>query len=225
MALIGNYTLTNRVIGRQFNSASTAYGVPETIATKNSLKNRYYGAFSKLSATPNGYNTPTALVMAQVAGGMSSYKNHSAKITENLTAVAGFPISSSISALGQIINANLGLIVALESVMSASGSFTNAQIAASVSLASSMSASGAISSAELGAIVSMAVNMQAQGTLNATTLVGVFMEWSVGGPEALSPQGLANAVWNAASVNYNDSGTMAKELKDKLGLSDYIGLS
>lgn len=162
------------------------------------VKNQFAGGYSNFNATPRGYLPPYCWILPVKSGGLSTSAGRmaAALTSGNPVLGRGFPISSSLSASITITDGALGLIVALQAALSASGTITNAEVAASAALVASMSASGTLTDVELGAIVDMVTSLSASGTLTANTLVGVFMEWSVGGPTELSPEGLAQAVWN-----------------------------
>lgn len=180
-----------------------------------SVKNQYSGGFSNFNATPRGYIPPYSWILPIKAGGIStSAEKMSAELTDNgAILISGLPLSASITANLTLSDAALGLIVALEIALSASLTISDAELAASAALVAAMSASGQFTDVEMGAIISMISALSANGTLNATPLVGVFMEWSVGGPEELSSQGLAIAVWNYLKENETVDGSMKEELQ------------
>lgn len=160
------------------------------------VRNQFAGGYSNFNATPRGYLPPYCWILPNKAGGISTSAERMAATSTNNDAflIQGFPLTSAMNATLTTTDAALGLIVALEIALAASGTITDAELAASAALIASMSASGQISNVELGAIVSMVTALQASGTLTATTLVGAFMEWNVGGPTDLSPEGLAKAL-------------------------------
>lgn len=170
--------------------------------TNGRNRNQYAGGYSNFSATPRGYTPPYSWILSSKAGGIStSAERMAAELTKtNALLGSGLPMESGMSATLAITDGALGLIVALEAALAASNTITNADLAASAGLAASLSASGQLSNVELGAIVSMVTALQASGQLNATALVGAFMEWNVGGPTELSPEGLAQSLLDDTDI-------------------------
>lgn len=160
------------------------------------VRNQFAGGYSQYQGTPRGYLAPYSWIIPTKDGGIStSAERMAASGSLNAATLgSGYPITTAMNATLSVTDAALGLIVALEIALAASGTITDAELAASAALVASMSASGTLTNVELGAIVSMVTALQASGTLTATTLVGAFMEWNVGGPTALSPEGLAKAL-------------------------------
>jgi len=187
----------------------------ENFSGSGFVKNQYAGGYSNFNATPRGYLPPYSWILPIKDGGLStSAERMAAELTEGTNALgSGLPMSAAMSGSITITDAALGLIVSLQAALTASLTITDAELAATLNMVTSMSASGQITDATLGAIVSIISSMSAAGTLNATALVGVFMEWSVGGPEELSSQGLAIAVWNYLKENETVDGSMKEELQ------------
>lgn len=180
-----------------------------------SIRNQFAGGYSPYQGTPRGYLPPHSWILPQKAGGISTSAEQMAA-SSSITAATlgkGFPMTAALNASLTLTDAALGLIVSLEIALSASLTITDAELAASAALIASMSASGQLSNVQLGAVVDMVTSLSASGTLTAETLVGVFMEWSVGGPTELSPEGLAQAVWNYSKTNTTVEETMKDELQ------------
>lgn len=214
MALIArhNFWLANPI--KNFGGGTHSH-VRNNFSETGAVRNQYAGGYANYNATPRGYLPPYSRIMPQVGGGLASTSNAlNGTISMNAAVlVSGFPISSSMSATIVITDAALGLIVALEAALAASGLLTSADLAATLGMITAMSASGQITDSTLGAIVGIVSSMYANGTLTATTLVGLFMEWNVGGPAELSSEGLAVAVWNYLKENETVNGSMKEELQ------------
>lgn len=194
MALLGNRNVLSKM-PITFRGGATLAPDRQNFNSSGRMRSRFAGGFQNFTSSPNGYRPPYCWVIATKDGGMGTSAgglNASCSITASIT--QGYPIATAISASGTISNAALGLIVSLEAALSASGTITNADLAATLNLVANLSASGTFSNAQLGAIVDMVSSMSAAGTLSATTLVGAYMEWNVGGPTELSPEGLAQAL-------------------------------
>lgn len=189
-------------------------GMRSNFSQTGRIRNQFAGGYSQYQGTPRGYLAPYSWILPQKDGGISTSASRIAA-SGSLNAATlgqGYPITSAMNATLSVTDAALGLIVALEIALAASGTITDAELAASAALVASMSANGTLTNVELGAIVSMVTALQASGNLSATALVGAFMEWNVGGPTELSPEGLAQAVWNYPASNTTDDDSMKKEL-------------
>lgn len=214
MALLGKYSYWQANPIK--NMGGQSLGLSRNNWNKSgSIRNQFAGGYSPYQGTPRGYTPPRCWIMPQKGGGISTTAEQMAA-SGSLNAATlgqGYPITVAMNGTLSVTDAALGLIVALEIALSASGTITDAELAASAALVASMSASGTLTNVQLGAIVSIVTAMQASGTLNATALVGAFMEWNVGGPTALSPEGLAQAVWNYSKTNPTFAQTMKEELE------------
>lgn len=213
MALKYNNTIYSAQIGRLLGNG--LIGSTRSLTNKpETNKNIFTGIFSHTTAVPVGYTQPYAWILPKTVGGMGTTAERMAA-SGSLNAATlgqGYPITVAMNGTLSVTDAALGLIVSLEIALAASGTITDAELAASAALVASMSASGTLTNVQLGAIVSIVASLQASGQLNATALVGVFMEWNVGGPTELSAEGLAQAVWNYAASSTTNADSMKKEL-------------
>jgi len=214
MALIGrnNFLFSSPL---SFGGGQSLGNMRNNFSQTGKVRNQFAGGFNPYQGTPRGYLAPYSWIIPTKDGGIStSAERMAASGSLNAATLGqGYPITAAMNATLSVTDAALGLIVALEIALAASGAITDAELAASAALVASMSASGTLTNVELGAIVSMVTAMQAAGTLNATALVGVFMEWNVGGPAELSAEGLAEAVWNYSKTNPTFAQTMKEELE------------
>lgn len=156
-----------------------------------------------------------AWVMARQSGGLASYKQLSASIekTDALLAL-GINVDADLSASMSMTDAQLALIVALEAAISAGITLTDAQLAIILLLEADLSATGSFTDAQLGNILGLAASLNASMTVTNSITNLVNLSADIGGAEALSPQGLANAVWNAQTSLYQETGSTGKALTD-----------
>lgn len=170
-------------------------GMRNNYSQNGAIRNQFAGGYSQYQGTPRGYLAPYSWILPQKDGGISTSAGQMAAALANTSGTLGSGLPMSVAMSAELLSSEaLGLIVALTAALSASGTITNAQLDASAGLVASMSASGQLTNVELGAIVSMVTALQASGNLTAESLVGAFMEWNVGGPTALSPEGLAQSL-------------------------------
>lgn len=214
MALIGNYSILNRYLVKQFNGV-LASGYPEQITPVGMYKNR----FSKLdnnAATPNGYLAPGAWVLPMTPGGMSSYTQGQFTFAK---ATATLVNAQYMTATGAITFAKATATISQILAMSASSNINFAKATATLAASVPITASGTITFAKSTATLGASLPMNATGVITFAKASGAltataFMTAAGGGAEPLSPEGLAAAVWNAAVVDFNEVGTMGEKLND-----------
>ena len=215
MALIGNYTVGGRIIGRKFNNAVS--GIPESISPTSTYKNRFIDAFSKLAGTPNGYSNPGAWVLPLTAGGMSSYKQMETSIQTSLAIlVAGINLDLSINGSIAITQAQLDQIANLTAAISGNINTTQAQLAAVSALQASITASMTITDAQLGAIIDMLASLNASFNLTnannfATANIEADLSVTTG---TATPQQIAAEVWDTVLADHQTVGSTGKALND-----------
>lgn len=221
MALLGNYSVLNKSLAQFTNGTATAgayAGVTPSNYQNNGLKiNRFGGptGFADHSAIPVGYIPPYSFALPKKSGGLASLKTLTATLTETDAQLAlGINLDAGLSASFTEVDAILALIVALEAQLSATGSFTDAQLAIILLLESQLSASGTFTQAQLNNILGLVAQLSATMTVTNSITNLVNLSADIGGPTELSPEGLANAVWNAVAADNNDAGTMGEKLND-----------
>lgn len=183
------------------------------------LNNRNVGGFEqRFSAYPNGARPPGAFIMALKDGSISSYTDAAGEITPSVTLIPGRPIAATASLTITVTNAQLDQIASIL----ATGSMTLAVATATLAGAATLEADGTMTltldDATLGAIVSSIASssMTISGAASVLTALG-FMEAEAGGPTELSPEGLANAVWDTVIADHLTAGTTGKALSDAGG--------
>lgn len=218
MALLGNRTIQNRILGRKFNNIGAAYFYMEDFSPVSTRKNRFIGGVPKYTSTPNAYLHPMALVLPKIAGGMAT--NNQVEITiakSDATLVNAQYMVASSTITFTLVDASLGQIFAAL----ASGTITVSQATAALEAKFAAEASSTITisvgNAELGGTFSMEASSTITVTPTGLLTAIAFMEASAGGATPLSPEGLAAAVWSALKTSYNEAGTMGEALNDAGG--------
>jgi hypothetical protein len=215
MALLGNRTILNRILGRQFYNIGASYSYMEAMSPVSSRRNRHIGGVPKYTSTPNAYLHPMALVLPQIAGGMATNNQVQIAIAQSTAVLVNAQyITGSSTITLTLVDASLGQIFA----GIASGTITVAQATADLKALVAAGATGtitfAVNTAGLGGKFSMdgasTITITPSGLLTAIA----FMEASAGGATPLSPEGLANAVWSASKTEFNAAGTMGEALND-----------
>lgn len=213
MALIGNRSLLTRVPARQL-GGTNINGLATMLSPVGAFRNRF-GTFSDNAATPNGYLAPMAWVLPRTSGGMSSYNQVSLSLVKSSAILVNAQYISGTSAITVAnTNASLGQIFAAV----ADGAITVAQ--GTVDLSALFAASGSslisftLDSAVLGGTFSMSGSSSITVTPSGLLTAIAFMTAEAGGATPLSPEGLAQAVWNSVAGDFNTAGTMGEKLND-----------
>lgn len=223
MALIGNHSLINRIVARQFLGAvntTVQQGYSESHVFPSSQKNCYIGGFSAKSSTPNGHSHPMAWVMPKTSGGLAAYTLEGNVSTTDALLALGIGLDAGLSASMTTTDAILALIVALEASLSASGTITDANMAIIILLEAALSASGSLTDAQLNNILNLASALSASGTLTDVALVNLVnlsADISNAADGAATPEQIAAAVWNAILADYANVGSTGEALANAGG--------
>lgn len=202
---------------------------------KGGFRNRFVGGLDEIfGGYANGNLAPSSFVLPTVGGSLSSYTEAEMILSQGIVSLtAGLPINAT-GSLILIGNATLDQLLQI----SASGTMTltGAGDLSKITFAL-MDASGAMTitgAGELGLIVDILADgsMTLSGSALLGAVVGItaagnfvlsgspalggkaFMEASGGGPTPLSPEGLAQAVWNSIAADFDTAGTMGEKLND-----------
>jgi len=184
---------------------------------KGGLQNRMYGGFSQtFGAYPNGYLASKSFIFPIKSGSLSSYTLASGIMSGSITLIPAKVLEGSASATLTVTNAQLDRIINM--LASAACSIVgdlNLGAAVSVEAASTMAIS------KLSAILGGIFDISADGSaiLSADADMGALanMIAEAGGPTPLSPEGLAEAVWNSILSDYQITGSAGKALTDSGG--------
>jgi hypothetical protein len=164
---------------------------------KGGFRSRFVGGFGPIfGGYANGHRAPSAFVLPTTPGALSSYTEASAALTQGIVVLTpALPMSASGTLVLTVQTATMSLLAALV----ANGALVLTVNTAQLSSAVSVIANGTLTitgSASLGGLIPIL----ASGTLvlipdNSDMSALAFMEAAAGGPTPLSPEGLANAVW------------------------------
>jgi hypothetical protein len=184
---------------------------------KGGFRNRFVGGLDPIfGGYANGHLAPSSFVLPTEAGSISSYTESEGEISGIGTLTPGRPLTAS--ALLQILGTGTLDVIFLE-FLTATGTMTMSQGTVTLGQILQLLANGSMVISVDQALLSTAVSLNAAGTLQIVgtgTLGGIFgisasgsmvltpnvissalanMIAIAGGPDPLSPQGLANAVW------------------------------
>lgn len=171
------------------------------------------GIDSNIAAAPNGHLAPSAWVLPQSPGGLSSYGEvtgsgiASSSILAVKLAEAGLTGSGDLDAVGE-------LIVSLLASLTGSGGITHADIKAFLQLVASLSGSGTVSTGTLTGIGALVAALLGDGTAATSILTGrgaMAADLVVTGT-GLTTSNVGQAVWAALAAANNAAGTMGNKL-------------
>ncbi len=181
MALIGNYSVLNKVGGRTI-GGSTVSDTRPNFGQTGATRNRFFGGFAESIATPVGYNPGVAWVPAYDAGGMSMRVLGTGTLAANLypamrmqLAITGVgTMSLDISGrklMGLSVTGSGSLAATLQAygnmALAAQGAGDlDAAIAGGVAMAAALSGSGDLSGAA-SLVAAMVLALSGSGTLSA----------------------------------------------------------
>lgn len=195
MALIGNYSVLNKLNVKFFNGTSTAGAYAGVTPSNSNVFGPYLNAFAwfdKTASVPIGYRPPYAFRLPMRDGGMASNTQAAGAISGSASLAAGRNLSGSAACAITVTQAQLNRIISAV----ASGAMTISAAVATLAGAANASGSGAaaitVSNALCGAIFSVtaATTGNISGTGTFLTALGN-MTADAGGATPLSPEGLA----------------------------------
>jgi predicted component of type VI protein secretion system len=209
MGLIGNRTLLHRINGSRIGGFLSA-----DVRLVDNWHVRE-GA-NQLSSVPDGYKR--GWVLPQKNGGVSIYNSLDGSNNINLSLSAGINVEGYVDGQGSITEANLALVVGAIATLSQINNLS-ATVVGKLELASTLAQSNNLS----GALRAIAFSV-AEIT-NQNTLVGdnggtkAFVSATFSSSSLLSPENLAQAVWNSIASQYQVNGTMGK-IMNSIGASN-----
>lgn len=217
MALLGNYSVIHKSPAT-FTSGLSIAQARSNSDKSGSIKNSYLH-FGLLASYPDGYGAPYSWSMARTVGAMSSFTSALVNVSTTANGAGGRNLEGPMSSSLTVTNAQLDQIVSFvaSSLMSLS---VNAQLNAAVGLQAS-AVLALTTSANIQAIISTLASSSMTVSTNSVLTALAHMNAEAGGPTALSPEGLAQAVWGTFSSDYIASpGTFGYQLANSgTGLS------
>lgn len=185
---------------------------------KGGLRNRDTGGFNNVfTAYPSGALNPNAFIIPQKPGALASRTVSKGVISPFVTLIPAIPMDGSSSMSIVVTDAQLDQIVSFvaSALLSISGT---AQLNAAIEMQAS-AVLALTTNANIQAIIDVLASGNMSITPNAVLTALAFMNAEAGGPTALSPEGLAQAVWSSTLSDYTTEGTSGKVLSDvKSGL-------
>lgn len=189
------------------------------------LRNRFVGGLAAIfSAYPSGHLSPSAFVLPKSDGAISSYTLGRASISGTSDLIPARNLSGSSSLSITSTNAQLDQIVSLACSGTLSLSTTSAQLAGAANVVASGTCTMTQGTVICGAIVSLTGSSSLTMSADATLTALAFMEAEGGGATPLSPEALANAVWDSAISDHTEAGTFGAITQKSLTVARFLGL-
>lgn len=207
---------TNRLNAQGYVGGFAAGGAQAWSVTKlHLLRNLYVdnnSTVSDKSGVPNGYNMGVLLLPLK-PGGLSSYTGNQTSITATPAILAaGRNLSGSATTTITAGTINLDQIVPLTASSTTSITAGTVTLAAAVSGTASSTTAITTAASTLGGIFNTSASSSSAITPAVTLTALAFITAEAGGPTPLSPEGLAQAVWNANLSDFNNAGSTGEAL-------------
>jgi hypothetical protein len=229
MALLGNYSVYDKMPLRFTSGAGVQNGARGNFAESGRVRNRMMQSQTtnadEYYALPNGGYPSLTWFIPQKVGQIGSSNQIYGQGVSAGNLAGGLNAISDLSGTGTISNGNLTLIAQLIAALTGAGDVTPPpSLVGTLQLLSDLSGAGAIA-ATLAAYADVQASLTGNGTLTLTPYAIGELSADITGESALSPQNLAAAVWNAIAAQYNTAGTMGNKLNSAAsGGVDYHAL-
>ena len=168
------------------------------------------GITSELVGLPSGYRHPAAWMMPQKAGAISARNTITGSGSISGTAQSGYNIEADLTGTGGITG-SVGLIVSIAATLVASGGISSAQVDALASMVATITGSGGVTATAAG-LADLGAALTGSGTVDANNTALMDIVATIRGYGDLTPEGLRDAVWDAALSNYQLTGSAGKAL-------------
>lgn len=168
---------------------------------------------------PTGTNAPYSIVMGDKGALISSTTYTTGLGQFTITSLSkGLAAQATITASGDIVTANLSLIIQLAT--SILGSCTvNAALVGKLEMAAALAASGDMT-ASLNLIAYCVSAITGSGTVAGGLRGETGLSADITSSSTLSPESLAAAVWNSIAASFNTAGTMGNKLNSAASAGD-----
>lgn len=169
------------------------------------------GITTELVGLPSGYRHPAAWMMPQKAGAISARNTITGSGSIAGTAQSGYNIEADLTGTGGITG-SVGLIVSIAATLVASGGISSAQVDALASMVATITGSGSVTATAAG-LADLGAALTGSGAVAANNTALMDIVATIRGYGDLTPEGLRDAVWDAALSNYQLTGSAGKTLE------------
>lgn len=229
MALLGNYSLVNKIPVKYFGGTTGDAQVRSNFNQSGRYRNRMYPDQTTVTlplySVPTGSYPTLSWIISQIAGsiGSSNQIYGSGISTSNLA--GGLNSNANLTGSGTVTNANLTLIAQLIASLTGAGDVTPPPILRGKLelISNNLTGAGAVA-ATLTAFASVQATLAGAGSLAVVPYATGDLSADITGQSVLSPESLAAAVWRALAAQYNADGTMGQQLNNALTVPKFLAL-
>jgi hypothetical protein len=229
MALLGNYSLVNKIPVKYFGGTTGDAQVRSNFNQSGRYRNRMYPDQTTtalpLYSVPTGSYPTLAFIIAQRVGAIASGNQIFGSGSSNGNLAGGLSGAAGLTGAGNITNANLTLIAQLIASLTGAGNVTPppSLIGKLELISNNLTGAGAVA-ATLTAFASVQAGLTGAGSLAVVPYATGSLAADITGQSILSPESLAAAVWRALAAQYNADGTMGQQLNNALTVPKFLAL-
>lgn len=229
MALLGNYSLVNKIPVKYFGGTTGDAQVRSNFNQSGRYRNRMYPDQTTtalpLYSMPTGSYPTLAFIIAQRVGAIASGNQIYGNGVSSGNLAGGLNSAASLIGSGTVSNANLSLIASLIASLTGAGGVTPPPtIRGKLELISNQLTGAGAVAATLTAFASVQASLSGVGSLSLVPYATGDLSADITGQSVLSPESLAAAVWRALAAQYNADGTMGQQLNNALTVSKFLAL-
>jgi hypothetical protein len=229
MALLGNYSLVNKIPVKYFGGTTGDAQVRSNFNQSGRYRNRMYQdqttvALPQYSLPTGSYPTLTWII-PQIVGAIASGNQIYGNGVSSGNLAGGLNSSAGLTGSGTVTNANLSLIASLIASLTGAGDVTPPPtlLGKLELISNNLTGAGAVA-ATFTAFASVQASLSGVGSLAVVPYATGDLSADITGQSVLSPESLASAVWRAIAAQYNADGTMGQQLNNALTISKFLAL-
>lgn len=229
MALLGNYSLVNKIPVKYFGGTTGDAQVRSNFNKSGRYRNRMYQdqttvALPQYSLPTGSYPTLTWIIPQKVGAIASGNQIYGNGVSSGNLA-GGLNSSAGLTGSGTVSNANLSLIASLIASLTGAGDVTPPPtLRGKLELISNQLTGNGAVAATLTAFASVQASLSGAGSLAVVPYATGSLAADITGQSVLSPESLAAAVWRALAAQYNADGTTGQQLNNALTISKFLAL-
>ena len=198
MALLGNYSLVNKIPVKYFGGTTGDAQVRSNFNQSGRYRNRMYPDQTTtalpLYSVPTGSYPTLSWIIPQIAGSLASGNQIIGTSPTTANLAGGLNAAASLAGSGTVTNAAMLLIASLIASVSGTGNSTNANLLAILQASAGLIGDSSLSATRT-AIAYLASDATGASTLTAVNYAIGELSANILSYGALTPQGISDAVW------------------------------
>jgi len=210
-------TATTQLNGANFSCLPSSYNLASF--KRNQLAGE--AGFNTQASIPAGTRHPVAWLMPRVAGGLASHNEAGFSVTTTGTGIYGRNLSANLTLDMAVDQAALALVVGGVASISMGFTIENPVIVGALLAQASFTGPSFTMTPVLGAQSGLGATLTMTFTPTATATANGFISATISGQgEAVTPQSVANEVWNSVAAVFNVAGTMGNKVNSAASAGD-----